>query len=1149
MTYTLPDNLQEYFDNINRDVKEAFSIAQEARKQGYDPAKKPEIQIAHSMAERVVGLVSVISPQIVGSGVVERIQELEEEYAVLDWRVAFIISLEVAQQKFCSFTDEREAMEVGIRVGFAYATNGVVSSPLEGFVDLELKNRNDGKGKYFCINYSGPVRNAGGTAAAVSVLIADYVRKHMGYAEYDPTSDEVKRCFSEIGFYHDRVANLQYYPSEQEMDFLVARMPVEVSGDPTEKYEVPNYKNLARISTNRLRSGYCLIYSSCIPLKAPKLWKQLSKWGSEMGMEQWNFLEEFLEIQSKAKAKDTSSSEEDSDVKVSPVYTYIKDLVAGRPVFSHPMRSGGFRLRYGRSRLSGLSGQALHPATMVIVNEFIATGSQLKVERPGKAAAYTPCEELEGPIVLLTSGDVVQVQDAHKAKELLSEVEKILYLGDVLINYGDFLDRAHRLIPPGYCEEWWVLELEQAGASVPDELLRSPISTSVSFEEAVRYSKEFSVPLHPRYTYYYSQVSVDDLQLLHDAVARAPEKKHLIFADTKKVKSVLERLGVPHKQVQEEFLVCSPTATSVLRFTFSQEAPQQASSWEEFLDAVCSVRVRDKAGVFIGGRLGRPEKAKMRKLTGSPHSLFPVGEEGGRMRSFNEAIQKKRKITAAFELLYCESCKQDVVLPRCPNCDSEAVRQYDCKSCGRTTEQECPRDGFHKHSSFREIPIRDYVNDCLTKLGWNVYPDLIKGVRGTMNDDHAAEHLLKGFLRAHHDVYVNKDGTIRYDASEVPVTHFRPEEVGISAEKARELGYVEDVRGEPLVRGDQVVEMFPQDVILPACEGAPEERCDDVLLRAAQFVDDLLVKLYGLEPYYNARKPVDLVGKHVVALAPHTSAGSIGRILGFSNTQGLFYHPYLHCATRRDCDGDEGAVFLMMDAFLNFSKRYLPSSRGGTMDAPLVITTALVPAEVDDMVFNMDVAWRYPLEFYEACLAYKMPWEVDIPIVEGLLGTPEEFFGMGFTHDTPSMNAGNRVSAYKTLPTMQDKLESQMDLATKIVAVDERDVAKLVINKHFIRDLKGNLRKFSMQVFRCVSCNTKYRRPPVLGRCSACGGGKIIFTISEGSVVKYLTPAESLVEKYELDLYLKQTIDLTRRRVEEVFGKDPTKQLGLGEWF
>jgi DNA polymerase II large subunit len=131
---------------------------------------------------------------------------------------------------------------------------------------------------------------------------------------------------------------------------------------------------------------------------------------------------------------------------------------------------------------------------------------------------------------------------------------------------------------------------------------------------------------------------------------------------------------------------------------------------------------------------------------------------------------------------------------------------------------------------------------------------------------------------------------------------------------------------------------------------------------------------------------------------------------------------------------------------------------------------------------------------------------------------------------------------------MKDKLLSQMDLAEKIRAVDAADVAALVINKHFIKDIKGNLRKFSQQEFRCVNCNAKYRRPPLIGKCTACSG-KIIFTIAEGSVIKYYEPSMELAEKYDLPVYLKQTLELTRQRIESVFGKEKEKQEALEKWF
>ena len=159
--------MQEYFDTITTEVHKAHALAKQARTKGYDPALTVEISLAKNMAERVVGLISVIAPQLLNSGVVERIIELEKEYGPLDWRVALKIAEEIATQKFCTFEDPKQAMDVGIRTGFAYSTVGVVSSPLDGIINIEFKKRMDGAGEYICVNYAGPIRNAGGTNAAM----------------------------------------------------------------------------------------------------------------------------------------------------------------------------------------------------------------------------------------------------------------------------------------------------------------------------------------------------------------------------------------------------------------------------------------------------------------------------------------------------------------------------------------------------------------------------------------------------------------------------------------------------------------------------------------------------------------------------------------------------------------------------------------------------------------------------------------------------------------------------------------------------------------------------------------------------------------------------------------------------------------------
>ena len=566
----------------------------------------------------------------------------------------------------------------------------------------------------------------------------------------------------------------------------------------------------------------------------------------------------------------------------------------------------------------------------------------------------------------------------------------------------------------------------------------------------------------------------------------------------------------------------------------------------DIINKISEVKIRDKAGTFAGARMGRPEKAKMRKLIGSPHFLFPVGEQGGRMRCISSTLEIG-KIKADFPVYICDKCKKETIFSICQECGQKTHLGFYCNKCG-IISKSCGHDWVKQYRE-KEININEIFKKTLSDANIKVIPELIKGVKGTSNKTHVPEHILKGILRAKHNIFVNKDGTTRYDMIEMPITHFTLKEIGTSIEKIKELGYVKDIYGKEVTTIEQVIEIKPQDQILPATLESGDEPADEVLFRVANYLDELLVKLYRMSPYYKLKSKKDIIGHLIVGLAPHTSAGTIGRIIGFSKTQAMYSHPLFHAAMRRNCDGDEACAILLMDSFLNFSRSFLPDKRGSrTMDAPLVLTSILVPGEVDDEVHGMDIAWSYPLELYEAAEEYKKPWEVQIRQIGDVLDTEKQYEGMGYTHNVENINKGVNCSAYKTLPTMQDKLTGQMDLAEKIQAVESGGVAQLVIEKHFIKDIKGNLRKFSTQRFRCVSCNQKYRRPPLKGKCVSCNG-KIIFTISQGSIIKYLEPTLSLATKYEVSPYLKQTLEFLQKQVESVLGKEKEKQEGLGKWF
>jgi len=68
------------------------------------------------------------------------------------------------------------------------------------------------------------------------------------------------------------------------------------------------------------------------------------------------------------------------------------------------------------------------------------------------------------------------------------------------------------------------------------------------------------------------------------------------------------------------------------------------------------------------------------------------------------------------------------------------------------------------------------------------------------------------------------------------------------------------------------------------------------------------------------------------------------------------------------------------------------------------------------------------------------------------------------------------------------------------------------------------------------------------GSCPRCKG-KLIFTTHEGGIKKYLEPALALAKKYNLSKYIQQNLELTKRFIDSVFGKELETQENLGRWF
>ncbi len=1171
------DDMKAYFERLQREIDRAYELAERARALGLDPSREVEVPQATDMAGRVE---SLVGPK----GVAERIRVLVKEYG--KELASLKVVDEIIDGRFGRFESKEKLAEQAVRTALAILTEGIVSAPLEGIADVKIKKNADGS-EYLALYYAGPIRSSGGTAQALSVLVGDYVRKKLNLDRFKPTDEHIERMVEEVDLYHRAVTRLQYHPSAEEVRMAMRNIPVEITGEETDKVEV-SHRNVPGVETNHLRGGAILVLAEGVLQKAKKLVKYIDK----MGIDGWEWIKEFVESKEKAEPSAEEKAGEVSEARAevrkgfyyelyeklrenaAPNSKYMKEIIGGRPLFAEPSTNGGFRLRYGRSRTSGFATWSVNPATMLILDEFLAVGTQMKTERPGKGCIVTPATTAEGPIVKLRDGSVLRVDDYKTALRIRGELEEILYVGDAIINFGDFVENNQTLLPANYAEEWWIqefvravedayeIELKPFEENEPDaieeaadyldmdaeflkNLLRDPLRVRPPVEVAIHISKILDIPFHPYYTLFWNTLKPEELVALQNVLINASiewdEYRGIKYARSIAIpldvlgngKRYLELLGLPHRVEDGSVVVGYPWSAALLTPLMNLEKRIEVKDFHTPIDLInelSEVKLRDKGISWIGARMGRPEKAKERKMKPPVHVLFPIGLAGGSSRDIKKAADEGKTSFVEVAQFKCTECGHVDIFPKCPVCGAEAELLYTCPKCGfqSTEDRFCPKCGIEmKPYVRRKINPSELLSRAMGNVRVNTL-DRLKGVMGMTSGFKIPEPLEKGILRAKNDVYVFKDGTIRFDATDAPITHFRPREIGISVEKLKELGYTHDFEGKPLVSEDQILELKVQDIILPKEAGR-------YLLRVANFIDDLLERFYGLPRFYNVEKMEDLVGHLVIGLAPHTSAGIIGRIIGFVDALVGYAHPYYHAAKRRNCDGDEDAVMLLLDALLNFSKYYLPEKRGGKMDAPLVVTTRLDPREVDSEVHNLDIVRYYPLEFYQATYEMKSPKEIKfIERVEDRLGRPEMYEGLKFTHDSDDIALGPKLSLYKQLGDMVDKVQRQLELAERIRAVNEHHVAETIINSHLIPDLRGNLRSFTRQEFRCVKCNTKYRRPPMNGKCPKCGG-RIVLTVSKGAIEKYLPTAKLLVAKYSVLDYTRQRICLTEKDIKSLF--------------
>jgi DNA polymerase II large subunit len=1115
----MPAFYWRYQQVILENVNKGYQHALKARRRGIDAADIIEPKIAYDLADRVAKMHDI--------DIADRLRALLSQ--TTKEKAALKIAEEIAAGEYGS-GDLKTRLDSAVRVSLAVVTEGVTVAPLQGISDVSIKSNVDAS-QYLSVSFAGPIRSAGGTEAALTMLIADHARKVAGLDKYIANSfdDETGRFVEELRIYEREVMGFQFKVLDEDVVKCISNLPVELDGVDTDPVEVVGHKNMRRIATDRVRGGTLRVMNDGLIGRSRKLLKLVET----LDLDGWSWLKELKGA--------VQTGNDDA------IYHRMSEVITGRPVLSMAKRIGGFRLRYGRCYNTGFATVGIHPAVPALLNYAIVVGTQIKMDMPGKASTIALVDTIEPPIVRLDDGKVIQVPTVEQAERIRPHVSKILYLGDMLISYGDFLENNAQLPPASFVEEIWGQQLRsklptmQASDLDRERLIQMVENPLVlpSVDEAFEISKKLGLALHPRYSFYWDSLTVEEVLYLKDKLS---SEVPLPFET--KLKDILERLGVVHSITHDQIsLDDSNQATSLRRLLGGGPVVIESNNVIEFVSKTSGVLVMPKFSSAIAVRVGRPEKAAERKMKPPVHVLFPIGPKGGPTRDILKAC-KEGSFYTQIANRYCNSCRLPSIGTHCRACGASAMLRNLCVVCREEVEdgKKCARCGKEGRTySSVNFPLKFALEQAKKKLGVDPQ-EPFKGVKSLMSAHRSAEPLEKGILRQKHDLHAFKDGTIRFDATNEPLTHFKPAWISVSIDKLRELGYTHDYLGRDLTSPDQIVELMMQDLIIPRSAA-------NHLVNAAKYIDEELVKLYDLESFYSLSSLDGLVGHLIVGLAPHTSVGIVGRIIGFADSQVCLASPIWHSAKRRDCDGDADSVMLMMDAFLNFSYDFLPDKIGGLMDAPLLIQPVVLPHEVQRQAHNVDIASAYSLEFYEA--TWKQAKAADVAdmteTIKNRIGDSRQFFDYGFTHLTNTLVTKAQRSAYSTLNTMGEKLKMQFDTAKLINAVDANEVAAMVLNTHILPDIIGNMRSYSSQTFRCTTCGAKFRRMPLMGKCIDCGSA-LIQTVTRGAVEKYLGIATDMCKQYKINDYLRSRIESIALELKLIFKEEKRTQSSMMEF-
>jgi len=1039
-------------------------------------------------------------------------------------RIAFARKLADKLLQFYATESTESKLNKILKVLVGVFTEGIVTTPIDGLCEATI----DPKGNFPCLHFAGPIRAAGGTVMGVIIIACMYLAKKFGLADYVPTAQEIQRCTSECVDY-SKIHLTQIRPSVMQLDHVVRNCPVMIDGPETQIQEVSIHKVLPRINKSRIRGGVCLVVIQGLVIRAKKVINNCKPFDIAIP-----WMQQLVRIGATVRVKGSRTTDKENK------YT----LSIGRPILSINSAYQGFKLRLGTTSTTSICGSNLHPKAIELLG-FLNIGSQVVLDSPGKGSVISgSCTDLNAPIVRYADG-VREYEEGTR-----DSVLQVLDSGEIIVSLGDFLE-FNTIVPKrDYCNGMF---RKQTGYKI------DPLSIT---DENVFEKNVPKIP--PRLGLYLNNLTFQEYRWL----SKIPVQK--LIKDERTL-NLLHRLVVPYtiqnnhlkitnKNIYRYYMDCITTIVDPFDYYRFQEEQTPGGIGSSFLIeylnsrmASGNVQLCEKGVCTLFMRVGRCEhiaqtklKSKFKKTKSVVHSLLEYVPSKGDTESFWASVPKQRYGYNSYYLRYCFDCKAEGVKPNCERCNGATTI---CRVCCNEYIKEIQ---FMK-STHASHKARRYITHYTNFL------DLLKEVRmeelqrGTCimdtskkinflcstNKIRHPEEIIVGLLRSKYSIQTSKDGTFRITAPNLPCSHFTPHEANVSIPTLLGLGYQKDIHGAPLQKNDQYLYLKEQDVII-------SQEVAEILYRGTLFIDELLQFHYGLtDPYYGFQSYKQLPGTSLFSISPHTSSGSLCRILGFTANRGVYNNPLLICSRRRDCDGDMDAYGLALDSYINSSKYYTNEGIGALMSVPLTYTSEIILKNVGKEIYNLEIKKGYYDELDLDNNRRHNPEDILKRSPESFLSsylkneetsnrapTPDEF-----QLNTPGMKLNHKTLAnyYIDSETNVEKIQHMERLMQLTPYIPHYDALLGILEGHILPDIKGNFNAYFKQKYKCSTCKAEYSVDPLSSKCLHCFQGVLRPTVYEGMVLKYVPLLQRLRKNIQEQAPDRTVIRILSEKVQQLY--------------